>query len=566
MSSLKVKGSASVAGQDVALCFAPGTPGYNPAWFAATDIYLDPANSAGTSSDSNTGTSQATALLTYAEVERRYGGPTPRITQPTTIHLMSSQTLNVDPIFFNGEAATTGTLGAQMILDGTLGRTVVATTVLGAVTAKVRANPGNDLQVAGMPGGAAAHQLIVNTTRSSAAFIVSVAAGVATMTQPLPLSLLTTPAAAGWSEDNTWAVGDSITIYTLPLANLKQWEIRGGDLATGNGGCGAWVQFVQVADPTGTAGTVLPVHAGAVFTGYNACYIGPRPHAAQFAGRAGGIFFNGCDIAGQYSVFGGTVVAYGGILRSGCNMYSAMSLGVNSNGGMLGGDIIIIGQSDFSNWIQVGFVHLESPIGVTGGVWQTAATQVWGAGTVTVWPGSTWYNGTGNTFASSLTTGALAFLGGSVGTAVVGGQAINGIALTAANLDTYGTLQDLRSGAAFTNAVTDTGVPTSQTVTSANSPYSVLNTDAVVLFDESNGSLASATLPAALVVGERHTFIWWKWVLASPPPVVNANAGKMLVPFAQNVQASGALAASTAITAQGASATYMWDGTEWQLV
>jgi hypothetical protein len=488
---------------------APGTPVYNPAWFTATDIYLDPANSAGTSKDSNAGTSQATALLTYAEIERRYGGSIVRITQPTTIHLMSSQTLNVDPIFFNGEGASTGAFSAQMILDGTLGRTVIATTVLGAVTAKVRANPGNDLQVAGMPGGAAAHQLIVNTTRSSAAFIVSVASGVATMSQPIPLATLTTPGVPAWSEDNTWTVGDSITIYTLPLVNLKQWELRGADTASGNNGCAAAVFFCQIADPTGTAGTVFPVQAGAVAINYGACYITVRPHAAQFAGRAGGIFFTGCDIAGQYSVFTGTVVAYGGILRAGCAMYSAMSLGVNSNLGMLSGDIIIIGAAQFSNWIQLGFIHLETSLNVLSGAWQTASTQVWGAGTVTVWPGSTWYNGTGNTFATSLTTGALAFLGGSVGTAIVGGQAINGITLTAANLDTYGTLRDLRGGAAFTNAVTDTGVPLSVPGTPAYNPswYTLANTgfywdpaNSTGTASDSNTGASSAT--ALLTWGE----------------------------------------------------------------
>jgi hypothetical protein len=423
---------------------APGTPAYNPAWYAAADIYLDPQNSSGTASDDNLGTSQATALLTYEEIERRYGGPTARITQPTTIHLMSSQTLNVDPIFFNGEGASTGAIGAQMILDGTLGRTVIANTALGAVTPKVRANPGNDLQVAGMPAGAAAHQLIVNNTRNSAAFIVSVAAGVATMTQPIPLSVLTTPSDGPWSEDNTWTVGDQITIYTLPLVNLKQWELRGGDTATGNVGCGTWVQFVQVADPTGSAGTVLPIQAGAVFVGYSACYIGPRPHTAQIGGRGGGIFFNGCDIAGQYSVFSGTAVAYGGILRAGCAMYSATALIVNSNLGTLAGDIIIVGAAQFSNWVQLGFIHLETSLAVLGGAWQTAGTQVWGAGTVTVWPASTWYNGSGNSFAASLTVGQLAFAqlnGGTktTGSSYVGvGVFVDGIALTPANIDAGG--------------------------------------------------------------------------------------------------------------------------------
>ena len=36
---------------------APGTPGYNPAWYslANTGVYWDPANLSGTASDSNSG-------------------------------------------------------------------------------------------------------------------------------------------------------------------------------------------------------------------------------------------------------------------------------------------------------------------------------------------------------------------------------------------------------------------------------------------------------------------------------------------------------------------------------
>jgi len=102
------------------------------------------------------------------------------------------------------------------------------------------------------------------------------------------------------------------------------------------------------------------------------------------------------------------------------------------------------------------------------------------------------------------------------------------------------------------------------TVTSANSPYTVSATDDLVLFNESNGLLATATLPAAPVVGRKITFKWWAYTLGAPPPVILGN-GKPLEAWTNPVGLSG-LAASSVISVQGGQGTWEYDGTEWVLI
>ena len=125
---------------------APGTPGYNPAWFAATQVYVDPLNG----SDAAAGTSSGAPLKTWAEVVRRYGSnqPTFNYGQSCAYFFLNSQTAGTDPIFF--EPRVSG--GGQALLEAVPAQ-VGPSFVGGAVTAKARGAPGTLLQVAGMPAG-----------------------------------------------------------------------------------------------------------------------------------------------------------------------------------------------------------------------------------------------------------------------------------------------------------------------------------------------------------------------------------------------------------------------------
>ena len=101
-------------------------------------------------------------------------------------------------------------------------------------------------------------------------------------------------------------------------------------------------------------------------------------------------------------------------------------------------------------------------------------------------------------------------------------------------------------------------------VSSTNSPYTVLATDTLIEFNEGNGLLATAQFPAAPSTGERHTFKWWNYVAGSPPPLINGN-GKQVEAWTNPVGLPG-LASSTNITTQGAQGTWEYDGTQWVLV
>jgi len=105
-------------------------------------------------------------------------------------------------------------------------------------------------------------------------------------------------------------------------------------------------------------------------------------------------------------------------------------------------------------------------------------------------------------------------------------------------------------------------VMTGAIVTSANSPYTALPTDDLIVIDESNGLLATVLFEPNPTSDAGHTVVWFKWAAGAPPPVVNGN-GKQLVPYSQTTQQSGALVSSTQITSQGDRFTWKFDGVEW---
>ena len=86
------------SGGPIILGQAPGTPAYNPTWYALTDIYLDPV--AGL--DTNSG-QVGFPIKTRAEMVRRYGSTAPALIfgQSLTVHQLSAQTINVDVGAFN---------------------------------------------------------------------------------------------------------------------------------------------------------------------------------------------------------------------------------------------------------------------------------------------------------------------------------------------------------------------------------------------------------------------------------------------------------------------------------
>ena len=153
---------------------------------------------------------------------------------------------------------------------------------------------------------------------------------------------------------------------------------------------------------------------------------------------------------------------------------------------------------------------------------------------------------------------------GGVGT--TGATGVSGLPGTkgATGVGTTGATGVGASGATGATGPAGSSGGTFATVTSANSVYTVLSTDSLIEFDESNGLLATVQMPVAPTLGERHTFKWWNWTIASPPPAVSGNGHP--IESWPNPLGANALSTETNITTQGGQGTWQFDGTNWVLV
>ena len=66
---------------------APGTAAYNPNWYAAGNIYLDPVSG----NDTNSGLSAGAAIKTAAEMIRRFGSDSPYLSVSLTVNQLSTR-------------------------------------------------------------------------------------------------------------------------------------------------------------------------------------------------------------------------------------------------------------------------------------------------------------------------------------------------------------------------------------------------------------------------------------------------------------------------------------------
>jgi hypothetical protein len=207
-----------------------------PAWF------VDPANRTGAASDGNTCTTADAPCLSYAEIATRWDTTSPTLGQATSITFLSSQPDNRDPVYL----APFLTNGANLLVQGTLGSDQQVTSgVLGTVVPKNRSTS-QQLQAV-LPAGAAAGQLVVNTTHASRAWVYANAGGTAwRISQPLA------PQAPGTQsnppEVDSWAPGDTVTLYNPVSIDVVQAATR----STQFGQSGV-VELYQLAvyDPAG---------------------------------------------------------------------------------------------------------------------------------------------------------------------------------------------------------------------------------------------------------------------------------------------------------------------------
>jgi hypothetical protein len=227
---------------------APGTAAYNPVWYSTpgSQIFIDPQNSAGTSSDQNAGTSAGTALLTYAEAVRRWGSNSPSLANNCQLVFLSSHTTAADPVIWKPYVFG----GAVVSIAGAAPTTTAA--VFTRTAQKSRAAGTNALLAGSFSAGApAAAKLVANTTagKSSHAWVYKTAGGANwDMTQPIvPIAL---PSSALPVEVDTWASTDTVNFLAQPAVNIVDFsptiiEFNGGFDNVGN------LSGLVVFDPNG---------------------------------------------------------------------------------------------------------------------------------------------------------------------------------------------------------------------------------------------------------------------------------------------------------------------------
>jgi hypothetical protein len=423
------------------LAAVPGATSYNPTWFALTNIYWDPAGTSG-GSDANTGATSGSPLLTFAEIVRRYGSPTPTMNygQNVTIHQLTSQPTAQDPVFFAPKISG----GGYVALIGTLIPNGPSTTITGLVQ-KNRSLPGGQLQIAEF-GAMVRGSLLFNSTRNSYAWVCELAGGVASMSQPIPASTLTTIGMPTLAEDDTWANGDTVQIVIPPACNLKQFTATGGDVSAGGIYSLPWCQWIDITDPSAGGASMFPITPNGSAAIFSSCLFEGRVYINGGVGR--GLqppHLIGCYVASELELFAGTLNFYGGFIGNTVTQY----------GGFLavGGDAFIPGDMQIDGGC---FAVVQNGCAINGPTTFVCGAQfvneaiVWGFGSFNIYAESAYVNLSGSSFvASHLCTGSLSLGGALTGTAYSTGTWTDGIAITPANLDAHGGLQNPKTGARY---------------------------------------------------------------------------------------------------------------------
>jgi hypothetical protein len=416
---------------------APGSPAYNPSWYAATDVYWDPSGANG-GSDENMGTDVLHPILTWTEAVRRYGSDSPLFNdgQSLTVHKLSAQAPNVDPVFFYPRISG----GGYAALIDTL--VVFAGPFAAGVVTLLSKGGGTDLTVASMPAGVTAGMYVLNSTSGSYAFVKSMSGTTATMTQPIA-----PPSGVGLSAGamgTNWVTGDTLTVYNVPnLTNLKAWRPSGSDISATTAGVG-WVQWTQVADPSGVGNSTLEVFNDSAGQNFQGCYFAGIVSISSSGAPVGNVnVFSGCFFAQAVTPLCGPGFIFGGCILGSFNNRSI--------GFTLGGNVILSTSSTMSV-LFITDAHNSGGLSILrGGIARVSGT-LWGAGGVSVDAMAAYENGSGTTFALSLLcTGGNSFGSSLTGTKYVGGTFTDGVALTPANMDAFNGLQDPLTGARFCN-------------------------------------------------------------------------------------------------------------------
>lgn len=225
-----------------------------PAWF------VDPQNASTTASDTNNCTTAVTACLTYAQIAARWGTYSPQLRAPSiTITFLSGHTDNTDPVILRPYL----TNFTVFTIQGQLPTAAQSGSLVNTIS-KNRATP--QLLQADLGAGGVVGQMIVNTTggKLSRAFLYKNTAGVTwQFTQPIAPS--TVPPVTITPVD-TWADGDTFSVFNLPAVNIVDLEPILVDAPAANSNNMLQVYQLTVFDPQGTGRDIITTNGYVTFT------------------------------------------------------------------------------------------------------------------------------------------------------------------------------------------------------------------------------------------------------------------------------------------------------------
>jgi len=419
----------------------------NPSWKIA-DWYVDPVHG----SDANSGTQTFPVKTIMGGIVAKWGTQSPTLAQTTTIHMLAGSTLGQEYVRLTPMCVA----GADFILDGNAALVAVATFNLGTVTAKNRATAtllqAHGFTAAGLDVG----QLVVNNVTGSHSTIQAIAGGVATLGQPLQHlapAYFVQPA-----EDDTWATGQSVTVYKLPLVNLEQFEPRIADSNSALTQGLWWVNQIYVPDQSGVPGNSYFVTNNTAAIGFwqdcsfdayvSTLAIGLGTHASTN-------YFNcaakqGAEIA--YGSFcGGFVNTYELALYDwACADLDVIAYQLQTGGlqSLVGYCYVGAGGTGVSTYPGSSLILDDDLNGAAGAaLWGPAGLLVTGDSSVVNRSGGSWATRLLLTGSITMADPSGALTTGTSYTPGAPGVWTDGVSLTVTNLDTHGGLQNPRTGA-----------------------------------------------------------------------------------------------------------------------
>jgi hypothetical protein len=414
--------------------------------------YIDPANSSGTASDSNNGTSAVTPLLTFGALLKRVALPGAQwyVNQNVTINVMSDQAYDAEFIHLNVVVRSGCQLLIQSYVTGgtnnlrnvTAASTFTSSSAINRTAAQLYG--ATDSVNTAFLATANANLLLWDATTSRYAWIYDQPGAVGTVRTSSPMAALTNPASAPAPAPSITAFGSTDSYRVLAPVKINIVDVMmDTDFQEPN-----WpgqVMFVGLwfQNSTAYAGDTMVIRTNTTFT--NSRIIAERCRFDISLQAWGCVDLTNCNINALYTRLP-NVRVIGGIATRAVQLFEILDGWATLDGdAIFGGAMQIMGRGIFGYVCAIGAsvnAGISSPFYPNGsvsiGTILYGGAQLWGTAAVTVNRGSFIINSTGGAFASTITCAASFTLGGqSIGVSYnrITGAITGNLATTWANVD-----------------------------------------------------------------------------------------------------------------------------------